>query len=181
VDSIRSHYVDVLRAAIGFDEGRFEFQTTEQEHADETLRAFLKLSPLVMDLVSRVMKDTHGRDIDCGVSGYRRFGNLIGQYLKEAVVPSTVFDRRDHWYPDAVTLVNASMKFYLESLEELMKGIKDQKTLLAGHRSRWIKRLELLTGKAIEDYNLLVGEKGAIQVDGAFKRADRNSLESGNN
>jgi hypothetical protein len=62
-------------------------------------------------------------------------------------------------------------------LEELMKSIKDQKTLLAGHRSRWIKRLELLTGKAIEDHMVLVGEEGAIQVDGAFKRADSSSLE----
>ncbi|MGO9403914.1 MAG: hypothetical protein ACLPVW_10650 [Terriglobales bacterium] len=178
VDSIKSHYVDVLRIATGVDESMVEFHTTEQSYAQETLQAFLGLSPLIVDLMPTVMKAPNGEDIDFGVSGYKRFGSLVGQYLKEGVVPSTVFDGKDHWYPDTITLLNASMKFYLESLEELMKGIKDQKASLAGHRARWIKRLELLTSKAIEDYNLLVGEKGAIQVDGAFKRADRRSLGS---
>lgn len=64
------------------------------------------------------------------------------------------------------------MKFYLESLDDLINGIEDQKTSLASHRSKWAKRVGSLTTKAVEDYYLLVGEKGATSVDGAFKRTD---------
>ncbi len=140
-----------------------------------------ELSPQVIALLSQNMQDSNGRELDSGVSGYKQFSDLVGQYLKQAVVPSTVFDGKDHWYPDTVALLNASMRFYLESLEELIDGIKGQKTFLAGHRSKWIKRVESLTAKAIEDHHFLVGEKGALQDGGAFKRADRGSLESANN
>jgi len=59
-----------------------------------------------------------------------------------------------------------------------MKGIKDQKPFLAGHRSKWIKRVEALTSKAIEDYQLLTGETGVEKIDGSFKRTDLRSSES---
>lgn len=132
-------------------------------------------------LLTEVMKDVEGKDFDCGVEGHKRFGKLVGDYLLKAVVPSTVFDGEHHWYPETVTLLNASMRFYLESLEELMKTIKGQKTLLASHRSHWIKKVEALTAKAIEDHYLLVGEKGAVRLDGAFQRADRRTIESVDN
>src|SRR5216683_4561174 len=44
VDSIKSHYVNVLRKATDVDDGAFDFPTTEQNYAHETLQAFLKLS-----------------------------------------------------------------------------------------------------------------------------------------
>jgi hypothetical protein len=174
VKDIRSHYTDVLRNTVGIDESIFEFQTKEQDYTKETLQAFLKLAPIVAKLIIRVMKDSKGARLDPGVNGYTRFSDSIGKYLEQSVVPSTVFKDGAHWYPDTVTLLNASMKFYLESLEELMKGIKSQKTSLPGHRSKWIKRVESLTSKAIEDHYLLVSEseKGAPELDGSFKRAD---------
>ena len=178
VDAIQSHYVDVLRSSISVHEKKFTFQTTEQGYADETLKALFNLAPHVRSLAADVMKDSTGSPLDCGVADYSRFGGLVGEYLGKAVSPSTVFDGKNHWYPNTITLLNASMKFYLQSLEELMKGIKDQKTTLAGHRSRWIKRVESLTSKAIEDCHLLVAEKGALQVGSSFQRADLNSPES---
>jgi hypothetical protein len=175
VDVINSHYTSVLRNAASIDEQLFEFQTTEQPHAKETLQAFLNLAPVVTGQIKDVMKDSNGAKLDSGVSGYKEYSTLVGQYLKQSVVPSTVFKEGHHWYPDTVTLLNASMKFYLESLEDLIDSIENQKKFLAGHRSKWIKRVELLTSKAIEDNHLLISEKGAKPVGGSFKRADLRS------
>ena len=178
VDVIKSHYVSVLRGARAVDESKFEFEGTEQQYSHLTLQAFLKLAPRVVRLVTEVMKDSAGNAVDSGLEGYKKFGNIIGQYLAEAVVPSTAFMGNEHWYPDIVALLNASMKFYLDSLEEPMKRIEGQKTSLAGHRSKWIKRVEALTSKAIEDHYLLVTEKGAVPDGGSFKRADLGPPES---
>lgn len=174
VDTIKSHYVDVLKAAASVLDAQFAFFTDEQlpTYAGATLRGFFALAPTVQKVTSEVTKG-----LDSGLLEYEKFGGLIEAHLERAVVPSTVFDGKDHWYPDTVALLNASMKFSLESLEKLMDSVKDQKTLLAGHRSRWLNRVEFLTSKAIEDHQLLVKEKGAISVGGSFKRADLSSTE----
>jgi hypothetical protein len=181
VSSIQSHYVDVLRNSVQISESEFQFTSSEQGHAKETLRAFLASSTAVVDLVSEIMKDYDGKEFDCGLAGYKQLGSLVGQYLAEAVVPSTVFNGKDHRYPEAVTLMNASMKFYLESLESLIDGIEGQRSSLAGHRSKWMKRLESLTGKALEDIHLSSSEEGAEPVGGTFKRADLPTPESKDN
>jgi hypothetical protein len=175
VNKIKSHYVDVLRSATNIPPSGFT--TIQQNLADETLKAFLALCPFVMKLLAEVMKDFAGKPLESGLGEYKTLGESIGHYLERAVVPSTVLVSGNHWYPSTVALLNASMKFYLESLEELMNGIEGQKTSLAGHRSRWIKRLESLVGKSIEDHHLLVDEEGAVPVGSAFKRADLRSLE----
>lgn len=180
IESLNSHYVDVLRNAIEASESKLEFPTREKDsgYAHQTLRAFLELAPFVANLVWELAKDSDGKEMDCGLEEYKKFGDLVEEYLSRAVVPSTIFDGSEHWYPSPVTVLNASMKFYLESLEKLMNSIEGQKTALAGHRSRWIQRLESLTGKAIEDHQLLIDEEGAARGGGAFKRADLRSLES---
>jgi hypothetical protein len=178
VDGIRSHYVDVLRSSTKVNENIFEYRHKDMQLASETIRAFLLLVPQVSIVLANSMKDSEGKKLDTGLASYLKFHVCISEYLERAVVPSTVFHENEHWYPDDVATLNASMKFYLESLEKLMDGIKDQKTLLAGHRSRWIKRVEALAGKAIEDYQLLTRETGAVRIDGSFKRAHLRSPES---
>lgn len=174
VEAIRSHYVDVLEAAASVSDADFVFYTHEQAqpYADATLQGFFALTSSLQNVVSEVTQS-----LDPGVSEYERFGGLIEDHLERAVVPSTVFDGRYHWYPDTVALLNASMKFSLESLEKLMKSVKDQKPFIAGHRSRWVNRIESLTSKAIEDHYLLATEKGTVSVGGSFKRADLSSTE----
>ncbi|SRR6266581_2789024 len=180
IERINSHFVDVLRNAIAVSENKLEFPTREKDsgYAHETLRAFLGLAPFVASLIADLTKDSEGKEIDCGLAEYKKLGGLIEKYLRRAVVPSSVFDGKHHWYPNAVAILNASMKFYLESLEKLMNDIEGQNTSLAGHRSRWIQRLESLTGKAIEDHQLLIDETGAVKVGSTFKRADLRSLKS---
>jgi hypothetical protein len=178
VDEIKSHYVNVLRSSAKVNQDIFEYRHKEMPLASETIHAFLRLVPQVSIRLADSMKGPGGRKLDTGLASYVKFSACIGQYLERAVVPSTVFQEDEHWYPDDVAILNASMKFYLESLETLMDGIKGQKKFLAGHRSRWIKRVEALAGKAIEDYQLLAGETGAVRIDGSFKRADLRSPES---
>jgi hypothetical protein len=172
VGAIQSHYVNVLRSSTKVKEDVFEYRHKEMQLARETIGAFFLLAPQVSAELTDSMKDSEGKKLDAGLASYLKYGVHINEYLERAVVPSTVFQQHEHRYPDDVAILNASIRFYLESLETLMGGIKDQKNFLAGHRSRWIKRVEALSGKAIEDYQLLTGEMGAVKVDGSFKRAD---------
>jgi hypothetical protein len=174
VDAIKSHYVDVLRIAASVDDKKFLFLTNEQDESfdDATLRGFFALTSMLEKVITEAT-----RDLDSGVSEYDKFAELIENYLLRTVVPSTVFDGQNHWYPGTVALLNSSMKFSLESLEQLMNNVKGQKTFLAGHRSRSASRVESLTSKAIEDYYLLVGEKGAKQAGSSFKRGDLSTAE----
>jgi hypothetical protein len=174
VDAIKSHYVDVLRIAASVDDKKFLFLTNEQDESfdDATLRGFFALTSMLEKVITEAT-----RDLDSGVSEYDKFAELIENYLLRTVVPSTVFDGQNHWYPGTVALLNSSMKFSLESLEQLMNNVKGQKTFLAGHRSRWASRVESLTSKAIEDYYLLVGEKGAKQAGSSLKRGGLSTAE----
>jgi hypothetical protein len=174
IKTIKSHYIQVLTSAVAIDEASLQVHTLDKQpaYANSTLQAFLLLPPRIRELLVEVMRDADGKELECGVAHYKKFARLILEYLSEAVVPSSVFDGKDHRYPNTVSLLNASMRFYLESLEELMNGIEHQNTSLASHRSRWIKKIESLTGKAIEDHYLLVGEKGALESGGSFKRAN---------
>jgi hypothetical protein len=180
IDAINSHYIDVLRAATAIRDTDLKFETREmkEEFARETLQAFLRLAKRLAAVIAEVNKDSKDNTLDSGVKDFGRFGTLICQYLEKAVVPSTVFVDPNHFYPGTVSLLNASMKFYLESLDKLIRTIKDQQSWLPAHRSKWIKRVELLTAKALEDYNLLVTEKGAMRDGGSFKRADLNPPKS---
>jgi hypothetical protein len=70
-------------------------------------------------------------------------------------VPSTlVLDGGRLVYPDPITIINASYRFYLESVPDLVDNIRGQDES-AGTRAKWVERLELWTLKAIEDHSLL--------------------------
>jgi hypothetical protein len=173
LNSIKSHYVSVLQRAGAFRGSRLKVDSSEYKRVHALiLGAFLALTPRVCELLEGVMKDRSGRSLDSGVREYQKFRGLVEENLSRAVVPSTVFDGRSHWYPGVVALLNASTKFYLESVGKLVAEIEGQNPRLPGHRSRWIKRLELLTAKALEDHFLLIRERGAVKSGGSFKRAN---------
>lgn len=172
VKAIKSHYVDVLTSSTKVSKGIFEYEDKDAPLAQETIKAFFILAPRVSERITEIMKDSEGRRLESGLKSYLKFNDVIGKYLVRAVVPSTVFLDGEHWYPDEISILNASTRFYLESLGNLMEGVEGQKPSLAGHRSNWAKRLEGLTTKAIEDHHLLVREKGAKPIGGFFKRAD---------
>jgi hypothetical protein len=78
--------------------------------------------------------------------------------LAEGVVPSRLFSARPLSLAMPVAIINAAFCFYLsEQLPSLITALADQDATDLEHRSYWIKRLEMWTVKAIEDFFLLEG------------------------
>jgi hypothetical protein len=156
VSSIDSHYIEVLKAAEATSEKDF-LSSSDQSwhpHYNETREAFFLIIPIVAGMVTDVM---HG--LNSGLRGFRKFHASVEEYLRNGIVPSTVLLGSHLCNPDPVTILNASYKFYLESLDSLMEGIADQDPSKTRDRNRWIKRLELWTIKAMEDHKLLSGQR----------------------
>jgi hypothetical protein len=174
---IKSHYVEVLTAADSFDLPALmksvHFPSSEQPNPQLAVDAFFLFLDKLIPAVENI-----ARELDTGVTSYETHRVFIEDYLRQAIVPSTVFDGIDHRYPDVVALLNASAKFRLESIDSLMNNIEGQRPDIVGHRNRWMKRLELLTTKAIEDHQMLIGERGAVQDGRSFKRAHLGTTES---
>lgn len=99
----------------------------------------------------------HG--LNSGLRGFTKFHASVEEYLRNGIVPSTVLLGSHPCNPDPVTVLNASYKFYLESLDSLMERIAEQDPSRTRDRNRWIKRLELWTIKAMEDHKLLSGQR----------------------
>ena len=121
---IKSHYVDVLKAlsddaVLTLHSKIFEFPNSEKANPQNAVHAFYDFGKNLISVVDDVVGD-----LDSGVSGYDRHGELVEQYLQNAVAPSTVFDGTTHWYPDLATLLNASAKFRLESVDRFVEGVE---------------------------------------------------------
>jgi hypothetical protein len=107
-------------------------------------------------LIDFVMKETpvSTKVID----GYRRQSRVISEYLREAIVPSTIVIEGKREHPSPVVLINAAFRFYLESIPDLIKNVEKENATSVEARSRFAERLELWSLKAIEDCRLLEGE-----------------------
>jgi hypothetical protein len=98
--------------------------------------------------------------IDPELHEYSLLWKRIAEYLSDGIVPSTL-NVQDldgsirEVHPTPVTLLNASYRFYLEGVEELMSKIKSQNLSSAQDRTYWMKRIEGWTSKALEDVALL--------------------------
>jgi hypothetical protein len=152
LDKFQSHYVEVLKVARSISDGEFtsSFDQKWHQHFEETRKAFFGLADILRATVNEVVGN-----LDSGLKGFRIFGPCIEEYLSNGVVPSTVLVGGHLCYPDPLAILNASYKFYLESLDTLINSIQNQDSSSVGHRDRWIKRLELWTIKALEDHRLL--------------------------
>jgi hypothetical protein len=83
----------------------------------------------------------------------------IAEYLKRAIVPSTiVVDGQEH-YPSPVVLLNAGVKFLLEDLSTLIENIAGENAKSVRAHSKIGSRVELWILKAIEDHRLLVRQQ----------------------
>jgi hypothetical protein len=156
VQGFQTHYVEVLKAATKIGDSEYTSSADQRAHQyyEETRKAFFGLGGTVR---ASVVNTVDG--IDSGLHGFQLFRQSIEEYLSNGVVPSTVLVRGHLLYPAPVAVLNASWKFYLESLDTLIGRIEGQDPCKVSDRQRWIKRLELWTIKAIEDHKLLTGQK----------------------
>jgi hypothetical protein len=156
VKGFQTHYVDVLKAAANIGDIEYISSADQRTHQyyDETRKAFFGLASIVR---ASVINTVGG--IDLGLHGFQLFRQSIEEYLSHGVVPSTVLVKGHLLFPAPIAVLNASWKFYLESLDILISRIEGQDPAKVSDRQRWIERLELWTIKAIEDHKLLTGQK----------------------
>ncbi len=80
----------------------------------------------------------------------------ISQYLKRAVVPSSiVLKQKGVVYPGPIVILNSTFRFYLEELPELIRSVEGDIKDDVESRSKYSMRLELWALKGIEDSRLL--------------------------
>jgi hypothetical protein len=82
---------------------------------------------------------------------------FIAEYLRRAIVPSTIIVRGKTVHPRPVVLINAGYQFLLEKFSLLLENIEGEKPDSIESRSRLSARLELWLLKALEDHRLLTG------------------------
>lgn len=98
--------------------------------------------------------------IDSRLHEYIELRKPIAEYLGNGIVPSTLIVREPggalrQVQPTAITLLNASYRFYLEGVEDLMARIEYQDLSSARDRALWMRKVENWTAKALEDVALL--------------------------
>lgn len=86
---------------------------------------------------------------------FEKQAEVISEYLRRAVVPSTIVIDGESKYPETVILLNAGFRFVLEDLRLLFENIERSNPISIEERSKFIKRIELWLLKALEDCRLL--------------------------
>jgi hypothetical protein len=104
-------------------------------------------------LIDYVPSRVKGHDDD--VADFKRQSPIIAEYLRRAIVPSTIILEGEVEHPRPVVLINAGYQFLLEKLSLLLENIDGEKPDSIQSRSRLSARLELWLLKALEDHRLL--------------------------
>jgi hypothetical protein len=86
---------------------------------------------------------------------FRKQAPTISEYLRRAIVPSTIIIDGVKVHPGSVVLINATYQFLLEHLDRLLENIRGEAVDSVESRSRLAQRLELWVLKALEDNRLL--------------------------
>lgn len=93
------------------------------------------------------------------LSEFRVQSPVIAEYLKRAIVPSTIIVKGEVEYPKPVVLINAGFRFLLEELSQLLSNVDGEDPASIESRSRLTGRLELWLLKALEDHRLLTRQR----------------------
>jgi hypothetical protein len=156
IKNMDSRHCEVLRALLELSPDAF-IQAEDAAGGDRTVyvKCLVDVMPEVKNQVGVV---TDG--IDLRLHEYVELRKPIANYLSDGIVPSTLNvegpdGKNQEVHATPITLLNASYRFYLEGLEDLMIKIKGQDVSSAQHRAFWMKRIENWTAKALEDVALL--------------------------
>jgi hypothetical protein len=121
------------------------------------------LIDVLPEVKKHVVKATDG--LDSGVHEFNQLAEIVCDYLRNGIVPSTLTLKSPapeggaemyvEVHPSAITLINSAYTLYISDIEGLMSKIKDQSQSSAQKRSYWMKRVENWTAKSLEDIALL--------------------------
>ena len=154
-----NHYLRLLSLAKAFPDGDFKVHVQGKPFFDAEMLDALKGA---IPLIEKSVSDAAG-SICKGVHEYHDMRGPLEDYFKLGIVPSSIpADGEDHFVcPTPLTILNVAYKFYLENLQELINGIRDQDSLSVKHREYWARRVEMWAMKGIDDYLLLHKVRGA--------------------
>lgn len=156
IKDLDSRQCSVLRALLDLDlESFIEAEDAVGGERTPLVKALFDIMPQVREMVGTV---TNG--IDPQLSEFKILSKPIAEYLSQGIVPSTMnVEDQDGVVQQVratpITLLNASYRFYLEGVEELMSKIEAQDLSSAQARAAWMRRIENWTSKALEDVALL--------------------------
>jgi hypothetical protein len=154
-----SHYVRTLEAADGIDDADFTFPTLSSIPAFNPAQAISLFFRILPSILVEVNAATVG--VENGAGYWKEHGELIEKYLENGVVPSSLISGGPHpTTPKPIALMNASYKFYVESLPRLLDRIEEASSDKIMDMAYWAKRVEMWTAKAIDDVILL--DRGRI-------------------
>jgi len=159
LQKIDSHYVRTFEAAMALSDKDFGFLELSNflKNIDPTdvLEAFYVIIPTIFNELD---KNTSG--IQLGTSGWQSTDKDIALYLRNGIVPSSIRLEASGAitiHPEPISLLNSAYKFYLEGLNDLILNIEDADVTNIADRSKWAKKVEMWTAKAIEDVMLMTG------------------------
>lgn len=159
LQKIDSHYIRTFEAATALRDQDFGFLELRNYFTNidpaVVLSAFYGVIPTIF---SELDKITSG--LRLGTDGWESTDKGIALYLRNGIVPSSIrleASGANTIHPEPVSLLNASYKFYLEGLDDLIANIEGAEVINVGDRTKWAKKVELWTAKAIEDVMLMTG------------------------
>ena len=156
IKDLDSRQCAVLQALLELNPNAFiEAEDAAGGEGTPFVKALVDIMPQTKKQVGNI---TNG--IDPQLREYSLLWKPIAEYLRNGIVPSTLNVKDSdssirEVHPTPITLLNASYRFYLEGVEELMSRIKGQNVSSAQDRTAWMKRIENWTTKALEDVAVL--------------------------
>lgn len=153
--------VEVLRLCAGAaSQFKVQADLPREDLEARLLSCYDELCSWLIDFVPSRVKG-HVND----VADFHDQSPIIAEYLRRAIVPSTIIVQGKIVHPRPVVLINAGYQFLLEKFSLLLENIEGEKPNSIESRSRLSARLELWLLKALEDHQLLtkgVSNHGSI-------------------
>jgi hypothetical protein len=154
---ISSCYIEVLSvSAARISDLRIETEIPPEIGGAKFLAAFFELCDWLITFVAKKVRTSAN-----AIPNYRRQAKTISEYLRQAVVPSTIVVRGNTEHPSPIVLINSAFRFYPEHIPDLIRNVENREPGSVKDRSELTERLELWSLKALEDCRLLSGRGGA--------------------
>ena len=150
-----SHHVRVIAKCRNLRQGSFSFEEVVAPMGERIIDAFCRALDRIEDEVARVtenLRNLEGRTRE--IEEFSKLNGTINTYLRQAVVPSTLWFDNAFRKPSPIVLLNAAHLFYLSGIEDLIKNSDKPAIDDIGLRDTWMERVENWTTKALEDINM---------------------------
>lgn len=152
-----SHYVRILEGCRNLRGSEFSYETIPDPQGRMAVDAFLSTIECIeteVATVTKALKDDKGRANE--INEFEELCGPVCDYLRDAIVPSTLCTDKGFRSPSAVVLLNAAHLFYLSGIGDLISKSDKPDSSNLEQRDVWMERVEDWATKALEDIALPV-------------------------